>query len=115
MRRPDVLYDRDGNVMPMDYYKDRNNRFCTDRRIGRTIVGDVLVSTVWLSGIDHGWGDDPILLFETMTFGGRQDQCLQRYATEEEAMRGHLDVVDRLRAGELAFPDQDVETDNAHE
>lgn len=63
-------------------------------RVARTEVGDVVVSTVFL-GIDHGYGDEPLQLFETMTFPG-EDQW--RYSTWDEAEHGHAQVVDELRS-----------------
>ncbi len=51
-------------------------------------IGDVKVSTVFL-GLDHGFGDGPPVLWETMIFGGPHDQYQERYSTKEEAERGH--------------------------
>ena len=101
-------YDRDGQVIPDDWYsqpRGQRPRMVTEQRVGRTQVGEFLVSTVWLMGIDHSFMSDVPILFETMVFGGQWDQELDRYATEEQAMRGHLRVVDRLRAGEPPFDD----------
>ena len=69
--------------------------------VGRTIVGwdpDVSVSTVLL-GLDHGFGDGPPLIFETMIFGGEHAGDQWRYGTKEEAERGHLRIVRALFAG----------------
>lgn len=100
-------YDRDGLVIPDDYYYDtakyRRDKWGTEQRVGRTEVGEHLVSTVWLFGIDHQYGDGPPLIFETMIFGDPWNNELRRYSTEEEAMRGHLEAVDRLRAGKPPF------------
>ena len=53
------------------------------------------------------WFDASRYIFETMVFGGEHDQQLRRYCTEESAMRGHLETVDRLRAGRSPFdPDR---------
>lgn len=71
-------------------------------RIGEDRVGEAWVSTVWL-GIDHAfyYGDADVkpLIFETLIFGGEHDQEMFRWATEEEATKGHRDIVDDLRAG----------------
>lgn len=58
-----------------------------------------LVSTVWL-GIDHGYNSPVPIVFETMSFkrgdngeidwGGVHSN---RYATEEEAIKGHEHIV----------------------
>jgi hypothetical protein len=59
-----------------------------DRHVGKDIIGEALVSTVFL-GIDHSFGGDVPILFETMIFGGRHDHWQTRYATREEALAGH--------------------------
>lgn len=65
------------------------------------VAGDELdgcdVSTVFL-GLDHrfGGGGDPIL-FETMIFGGPLDGQQWRYATYDQAERGHAEAVTRAR------------------
>jgi hypothetical protein len=60
-----------------------------DRKVARDIVSKgVEVSTVFL-GLDHSFGDGPPLLWETMIFGGPNDQYQERYATLQEATEGH--------------------------
>ncbi len=49
---------------------------------------DVKVSTVFL-GLDHSFDRGAPILFETMIFGGKQDQYQERYHTWEEAEVGH--------------------------
>lgn len=58
-----------------------------DRHVDKTEKGDIKVSTVFL-GLDHGMGNLPIL-FETMIFGGENDEEQWRYSTWEEAEEGH--------------------------
>lgn len=61
----------------------------------------VKVSTVFL-GIDHNFGlDGPPVLWETMIFGGPQDQYQERYTSKSEAIKGHLHA---LRLAETAQP-----------
>jgi hypothetical protein len=70
----------------------------SDRRIAHTEVNDKCsVSTVFL-GLDHNFSDkgDP-LLFETMIFGGPLDQYQRRYATWDQAERGHAEAVAEAR------------------
>jgi len=68
------------------------------RRVALTRLDrGVEVSTVFL-GIDHRfWDDGPPLLFETMTFAGKNARRLhgrmRRYSTWEEAEAGHRRVV----------------------
>ena len=72
-----------------------------DRRVAQTsLPDDVEVSTVFL-GMDHQFGDGPPLLFETMVFGGEQDQETMRYTTWEEAAKGHKDMVAFVRRSKL--------------
>jgi hypothetical protein len=48
----------------------------------------ITVSTVFL-GIDHGFGGDRPVLFETMIFGGPYNDHQVRYCTWAEAEHGH--------------------------
>jgi len=67
-----------------------------NRQVAHDRVGDVRVSTVFL-GLDHGYGDGPPVLFETMIFGGPHDQYQERYSTWEEALDGHLKALALVR------------------
>lgn len=71
----------------------------SNRRVARTEVGPVAVSTVFLA-VDHGlWGNEPIL-FETMIFdrNERAFEFCARYRTWDEAASDHQEVVEKLRA-----------------
>ena len=58
------------------------------------IDSNVTVSTVFI-GIDHRFGSDgPPLLFETMIFGGPEDQYKDRYVSWSEAKAGHARAVE---------------------
>lgn len=57
---------------------------------------DITVSTVFL-GLDHGFGDGPPLLFETMVFVGDDTPDMDRYSTKEEAIEGHFKFVEAWR------------------
>lgn len=61
------------------------------RQVARTIIGDVHVSTVFLA-LNHRFFDKngPPILFETMVFGGKYDQEMERYCTWDEAVLGHV-------------------------
>ncbi len=63
------------------------------RVVAQTEVGEAKVSTVFL-GLDHSFGTGRPLLFETMIFGGKHDQYQDRYATWEEAEKGHEKAVE---------------------
>lgn len=63
-----------------------------NRIVAKDMIGKVKVSTVFL-GIDHGFGDGPPILFETMIFGGEHDDYQERYSTWEQAEEGHKRAV----------------------
>lgn len=65
-------------------------------RVGWTEIRCIEVSTVFL-GMDHGWGDGPPILFETMVFGGPWDSDCERYCTWVEAEAGHAATVAKIR------------------
>lgn len=70
-------------------------------RVGRDIIGDVTVSTVFL-GIPHGWVGDQPILFETMIFNSEDSELKdyqERYVTYEEAEEGHKLAVQRVKEG----------------
>jgi hypothetical protein len=80
----------------------------TDRTVARDVVGDTLVSTVFL-GIDHQYGIGPPVLFETMVFvhGEAQPGCV-RSSTWAEAEHAHALVLADARevlAQEARKPD----------
>jgi len=72
-------------------------RRTADRRVANTDIGDVSVSTVFL-GIDHSWGDNQPVLYETLIFGGLHDGKMMRYRTLAEAQAGHNAFVDMVVA-----------------
>jgi hypothetical protein len=88
-------YDRQGR--PIDVTKwTRLFEDADTKIVAKTQVGDAEVSTVWM-GLDHGFGDGPPLIFETLVFGGPLDDEMERYSTEEQALAGHEDMVQRVR------------------
>jgi len=60
------------------------------------IKNDRLVSTVWL-GSDHQFGEGEPLIFETMVFPKEDwgELDVRRYTTEEEAIKGHKEMVEK--------------------
>jgi hypothetical protein len=90
-----IWWDLDENLqpynLPIGSHPDMGNRW---RR--QQWAGFVWVSTVFLC-IDHGFGDGPPVLFETMAFGGDgKDLACFRSHTVEEALATHRAVVRRL-------------------
>ena len=59
-----------------------------DRHVRDTARDDVRVSTVFL-GLDHGFGDERPVLFETMLFVNGSGEQMERYCTWDEAEVGH--------------------------
>lgn len=93
-----MYYDREGKpISTLDWSKLLNDR--AYKVVALDIVGDVRVSTVWL-GLDHGWGNDgaPPVIFETMVFGGKLDEEMDRYSTLADAERGHAAMLARVHA-----------------
>lgn len=57
----------------------------------------ILISTVFL-GIDHGWGQKPPILFETMVFGlDGNDEYQTRCATWDEAEVMHEKAIEYVK------------------
>lgn len=78
-----------------DWYKTAGEK----RVVAKTMIGAVRVSTVFL-GLDHGLGEgEPPMIFETMIFGGPDDQAQWRYSTWDEAEAGHWRVVKEAGGG----------------
>ena len=70
----------------------------SDRTVRKTVIGEVEVSTVFLS-LDHRFGGEgPPILWETMIFGGEHDEFTDRYTSRVDAIAGHEAAVKRLQA-----------------
>lgn len=64
------------------------------------------ISTVFL-GMDHGWGEGPPIVFETMVFSKEGDgieDSVCRYSTWEEAEAGHAKAVELVKNEENKEP-----------
>ena len=60
---------------------------------------DVRVSTVFL-GLNHSWNGGKPILWETMIFGGINDQAYQeRYSSYEDALEGHQNAINFIKLG----------------
>jgi hypothetical protein len=96
----------DGEPQPVDdvttwarWFEEASRDDAAGRRVARTNVDGVEVSTVFL-GVNHDFGHHGLpMLFETMIFGGQWDQHQWRYSLRTEAQRGHDTIVAALRAG----------------
>lgn len=71
-----------------------------DRTVALDRISGVDISTVFL-GIDHSFGLPGVVpqLFQTMIFGGKHDEYMQRYATWAEAVEGHKIACDMITQG----------------
>ena len=95
-----LFYDRRGQPI------DRTEAFDlmanpAYRRVAQTELRDgTWISTVWL-GLDHSFGSGPPLIFETMVFANAheygEEWDMRRYATHDEAVQGHNEMVKTWR------------------
>lgn len=103
------ILDEDGNPQPMpdlltwaEWHEHRKRG--TDWIVAKTTVGQIKVSTVFLS-LDHNHtGIGPPILFETTCFAGKSgeefagDEYFDRYATREKAEEGHMRIVQAVKS-----------------
>ena len=95
------ILDENHNVIPAANTLEWGEFFNKpDRIVAATEIGEIRVSTVFL-GIDHSWGGDKPVVFETMIFGGEHDQYQDRCCTWVEAEAMHVKAV-AIAKGELA-------------
>jgi hypothetical protein len=97
------ILDDDNNVveagvMEWGEWWEANSRAGGRRFLARTALEKVWVSTVFL-GADHGLGDGPPLIFESMVFplDSVADLDGKRYSTYAEALHGHAALVRKWR------------------
>jgi hypothetical protein len=97
------MLDEHHNPKPCNYLQYAEWFFAngeeTARRIASDTIGDVYVSTVFL-GRDHRFAPGMPILFETMVFGGVLDQEQCRYCAWNEAVVGHANMIERVRAAQ---------------
>lgn len=85
------FYDRNGNRLGLFEWA-RLHEDDEYKRIAHTVVRGREVSTIWL-GLDHGFGEIPII-FETVVFdGNRHTLDMARYPFESMARAGHAAFV----------------------
>lgn len=96
MTMDEVFYDRDGKTIDLITWSELHSNM-EYRVVEQSIIGDYLVSTVWL-GIDHSFGDGPLKIFETMIFkkddDEMQDLYCVRYSTDLDAVTGHAEAIE---------------------
>lgn len=110
-------YDREGKPISIEEWGRLHEQY-DYVRVELDHVGPYVVSTVWL-GLDYRFvGDGPPIIFETMVFTntawnadpGDPDpeplfdiECM-RWSTEDEARRGHQELVTLVRATYVEDP-----------
>ena len=83
-------------VVPVEDVLEWGEWFETANRVvAKDEINGARVSTVFL-GLDHSFGGNKPLLFETMIFGGEHDDYQERYTTWEEAEAGHKKAVEMI-------------------
>lgn len=93
------ILDENGNTVPAKSLLGWAMWMQTGKRqLALDLIGRARVSTIFM-GLDHHlMRDEPHqpILWETMVFGGPYDRHQQRYASKEEALRGHAKIVQML-------------------
>jgi hypothetical protein len=84
-----------------------------NRRVAFTQAKSASVSTVFLGTDQALLPGDPPILFETKVFGGVSDGEVRRYATWDEAERGHRAVVARIESLQADKPPSRARMDSA--
>ena len=67
-----------------------------NRHVAQDTIGNSVISTVFL-GIDHSFENGPPLLFETLVFNGKLDGEMNRYSTWTDAVKGHKNMIERVK------------------
>lgn len=104
-----TFYDLDGQEVSYEKWEEifsGKDRFLAGDRIRSKRLR---VSTVWLGiswRLEVEEGGRP-LIFETMAFADDEDSWEDlgcwRWASREEALKGHAEIVDAIRSGELVL------------
>lgn len=95
------FYDKQGNEISIEFWRVLFNS--SYQRVAITHIPNfpvnnsdkketIDISTVWI-GVDHSIVGRKIIIFETMMFGGPEDEYQERYSTLDQAIEGHLKVV----------------------
>ena len=97
-----IFYGFDSEPIDFDawvqvYEEKRDRHVALDKILGPDGQPLFLISTTWF-GMDYSWGEDPRpLIFESMVFAAvdsdRKDLEQWRYATWDEAVQGHNELL----------------------
>ena len=90
----------------VEHWTEWSQKNPTRKVIGKTKIGDDLISTVFL-GLEHGYWPDLNILWETMVFGQScNDQYQERYSSHERAVEGHERIVRAVINGEMLMGEE---------
>jgi hypothetical protein len=95
------ILDDDNNPVKstVNEFADWEEAYPERKAVKQEYIDDVYISTVFL-GLDHAWNSDIPVLWETMIFGGENDQAYQeRYASYEQAIEGHQKAINFIKKG----------------
>lgn len=97
-----ILKDKETPVVEPDLHRwaqwFQNSK--EERIVARTSIGESSVSTVFLA-LDHSFGGCIPILWETMVFGGKLDQEMDRCSgNREQAEAMHLKMIERVKRAE---------------
>ena len=95
-----IFYNRQGNPITPSEADSLLIDINYKRILETTLPDGKWISTVWL-GINHQFGNGPILIFETMVFnskGNFTDLDCERYSTENDAIIGHYKMIEKWTA-----------------
>ncbi len=97
-----ILEDGEPRAVDMETWMkwlDSDEDF-SKRRIAQTFVGNVKISTVFLTTNHRFHSEGAPIVFETLIFGGELDLEMDRYETVDDALLGHEQMVARVRASQ---------------
>lgn len=101
-----LYFDRQGKPITHDQWSALI-QLHSAKIVAQSAVGGFYVSTVWM-GIDMGMGLGPPLIFETMVWEEAttgpppwqgEDLLQWRYSTEDQARKGHQNILAMIKAG----------------
>lgn len=95
------FYDRKGVLITFDKWSKLMNCFFY-KVLKQDDLKNYFISTVWL-GLEHGFKDNKPIIFETVVFKNEKQTGIdylnlyqERYTTEEEAIKGHEEAINKV-------------------
>jgi hypothetical protein len=96
---PDHTVQAEPDLMKWAEWVEHNDHLRVVRQ--DKINGSIMLSTVFLAMDMNALFNEnkPTACFETMIFGGERDLEITRYATWDEALAGHMEILKELTNG----------------